>query len=49
MRRECDCEDRRKRRQRPVDEADHHRLDALEEEGVLVGHQVECISRVANK
>ena len=44
---ERDSEDGRKRRQRPVDQADHGRLDALEEEGVL-GHRVECTKRFAN-
>ena len=39
VRRERDREDRRERRERAVDEPDHRRLDALEEEGVLVGHR----------
>ena len=37
-----DREDRRERRQRAVDQPDHRRLDALEEEVVLVGHRIEC-------
>ena len=41
VRGEHHCEDRRERRERAVDEADHGRLDALKEKGVLVAHKVE--------
>ena len=38
VRMERDREDRRQRRERAVDKPGHRRLDALEEEGLLVGH-----------
>ena len=38
VRRERDGEDRRQRRERAVDQPDHRRLDALEEERLL-GHR----------
>ena len=36
---ERDREDRGERRERAVDQADHRRLHALQEEAVLVGHE----------
>ena len=43
-----DGKDRRERRERAVDQSDHRRLDALQEKGMTVGHEVECSNRVAS-
>src|SRR5438552_1768146 len=48
VRRERDREDRCERRERAVDEADHRRLHLLEEERMVVGHELECINPCAS-
>ena len=48
VRRERDGEDRRERRERAVDQPDHRRLDALEEERLLVGHSSRVYQSICN-
>ena len=43
---ERDREDRGERRERAVDQADHRRLDALQEE-LVIGHELEYIKQSA--
>ena len=49
VREDRDAEDRRQRRQRAVDQPDHRRLHALEEEMLLDRHDVECIRLVTSR